>query len=183
MNNGRLGDRPSTSWTRERPPPRRKRHKNQGLASLGELVPRALPRNAPPEAKLARVVALWERSVPHRVATNVTPVRLRGDTIFLHTRSSVWAQEVSLLAPQLLEHVRARAPNLPFKKLAARVGPMPERRPVEEEVPVKVIPLAPEALPDEVKASLTRIADPELRATLTAAACSTLAPRPAKKRA
>ncbi len=155
----------------------RKRSKQQGMATIAELVPRALPRRQPEAARLAKLTALWERSVPRRVALNVAPIRVRGQTLFLHTTASVWAQEVSLLGPQLLAHMRARDPALSITSLAPRVGPMPLRVPVEMDEPVVPKPLRVEDLPPEVRASLLTVPDPALRETMTRAACALLAGR------
>lgn len=160
-----------------RPRRRRKRHPSQGMKSLAELVPAAMPKNEPASARLARLVALWERSVPPRVAREVTPVRFRDGTLHLHARTSVWAQEVSLLGPRLIEHMRARDPRMPVARLAPRVGPMPDRVPVEPEPPpVAVTPLRPTELPSEIRSALAAVADAELRAALEHAACAALAP-------
>ena len=132
----------------------RKRSKQQGMATIAELVPRALPKKQPEEARLAKMIALWERSVPRRVALNVTPVRVRGNTLYLHTTAAVWAQEVSLIAPTLIAHMRSRDPTLTLTSLVPRMGPMPLRVPVEIEAPDVIKPLRPEELPAEVRASL-----------------------------
>lgn len=163
----------------ERPRKKRRRHPSQGMKPLADLVPNALPRTQPAHAKLARLVALWERSVPPRVAREVVPVRFRDGVLHLHTRSSVWAQEVSLMGPKLVEHMRARDPHMPVQKLAPRVGPMPERVPIEPEpAPLAITPLALSELPAEVRAALEKISDADLRRSLTDAACVALAPVP-----
>ncbi len=160
-----------------RPRKKRRRHKSQGMALIGELVPGALPKTQPAHVKLARLTALWERSVPPRVARAVTPVRFRDGVLHLHTQNSVWAQEVSLLGPKLVEHMRARDPRMPVEKLAPRVGPMPERVPIEPEpAPLAVTPLDPKDLPSEVALALEKIADADLRRSLTELACAALAP-------
>jgi hypothetical protein len=153
----------------------RKRSKQQGMSRIAELVPKALPKKQPEEARLAKMIALWERSVPRRVALNVTPVRVRGQTLYLHTTASVWAQEVSLLAPQLIAHMRSREPTLSIHSLAPRMGPMPLRVPVEIEEKHIVKPLRPDELPEEVRASLSTVPDEALREMMTKAACAMLA--------
>jgi hypothetical protein len=158
---------------------KRRRHPSQGMATLAELVPGAMPKNLPAHAKLARLVALWERSVPPRVAREVTPVRFRDGTLHLHARAAVWAQEVSLLGPKLVEHMRARDPRMPVQRLAPRVGPMPDREPVEPDpVPIAVRPLDPKQLPESIRAALAAVGDEALRQSLTDAACAALAPAP-----
>jgi hypothetical protein len=162
-----------------RPRKKRRRHPSQGMKQIGELVPGALPRTQPPHAKLARLTALWERSVPPRVAREVTPIRFRDGTLHLHARSSVWAQEVSLLGPRLIEHMRARDPRMPVERLQPRVGPLPERVPVEPEpAPLAVTPLDPSQLPSEITRALTDVADVDVRRSLLELACVALAPPP-----
>lgn len=161
---------------KRRPFRRRKRHKSQGMKSLAELVPGAMPKNQPAHAKLARLIALWERSVPPRVAREVTPVRYRDGTLHLHARAAVWAQEVSLLSTRLIEHMRSRDPRMPVTKLAPRVGPMPERVPVEPEPPPRgVVPIDPAKLPEEIRVALAKVEDAQLRKSLMDAACAALA--------
>ena len=119
--------------------------------------------------------------MPPRVAREVVPVRYHDGVLYLHTRVSVWAQEVSLLAPRLIEHMRARDPRMPVQKLAPRVGPLPERVPVEPEpAPLAVTPIDPKALPAEIRAELAMISDEGLRRALTEAACAALAPPPTR---
>jgi hypothetical protein len=165
----------------ERPRKKRRRHKSQGMAVLAELVPSALPKTLPAHAKLARITALWERSVPPRVAREVVPVRFRDGTLHLHTRAAVWAQEVSLMGPKLVEQMRARDPRMPVDRLAPRVGPMPERVPIEPEpAPLAIVPLEPAQLPAPIRSALDAIADPDLRRSLTELACAALAPIPSQ---
>lgn len=163
----------------ERPRKKRRRHKSQGMATLAELVPGALPKTQPAHAKLARITALWERSVPPRVAREVAPVRFRDGTLHLHTRTAVWAQEVSLMGPKLVEHMRARDPRMPVERLAPRIGPMPERTPIEPEpAPLAVTPIDPSELPEPIRAALAAVRDPDVRRSLTELACAAHAPPP-----
>jgi predicted nucleic acid-binding Zn ribbon protein len=63
-------------------------------------------RAAAPPTLLAGVQEAWERAVGPRVAEQAQPVSERGGTVTVGCRSAVWAQELELLAPDLLERLR-----------------------------------------------------------------------------
>jgi predicted nucleic acid-binding Zn ribbon protein len=55
-----------------------------------------------PATRLARVQAIWGRTVGDAVAAEAQPVREREGTVSIACRSAVWAQELDLIAPDII---------------------------------------------------------------------------------
>lgn len=145
---------------------------------LGDVLEGAYPGRA--NRPLVRTFTWWDRVVPERIAKNARPVGLERGELVVHTKSSVWAQELSFHREDLLARIRARVPAV--KKLHVRVGPMPPP-PAKPKPPApKIPPLAIGQLPADVARSLARVADDGVRNALTRAACAALAPGPKKRR-
>jgi predicted nucleic acid-binding Zn ribbon protein len=73
--------------------------------SLGEALSE-FTREAAPATLLAGVQGAWEQAVGPQVAEEAHPVSERAGTVTVGCRSAVWAQELELLAPDLLERLR-----------------------------------------------------------------------------
>ena len=58
-----------------------------------------------PMTPLARVQRVWEDAVGAAIAREAEPVSERGGVVTVGCRSSVWAQELSMLAPDLRERL------------------------------------------------------------------------------
>ncbi len=56
-----------------------------------------------PETLLAEVQRLWPGAVGAHVAREATPVRERAGTVTVACSASVWAQELDLMAPGIVE--------------------------------------------------------------------------------
>jgi predicted nucleic acid-binding Zn ribbon protein len=61
--------------------------------------------NARPQTLLARVQGVWEDAVGPTVAAEAQPRAESAGTVVVECSSGVWAQELELLAPDLLERV------------------------------------------------------------------------------
>ena len=96
-----------------------------------------LTRGASPPTQLARVQACWPEVAGEVLAQEAEPVSERSGTLTVACRSSVWAQELTLLAPDLLGRLNAALegpPDGPLTALRFRVaragegpsGPAPE---------------------------------------------------------
>lgn len=109
----------------------------------------------------------WEAAVGTRIAARARPVRLDRGVLHVRTATATWAQELTLLADAIIEQLRGR--GVAVEALRFRVGTVdpPERPPWRKEVRTSP-PEAP--LPPDVRRELARIADPELRAAIAAAA-------------
>jgi predicted nucleic acid-binding Zn ribbon protein len=73
----------------------------------GEAIRAARERAAPPTG-LAAVQAVWAEVVGPAVATATEPSAERGGALVVRCKSAVWAQELEMMAPQLLVKLRAR---------------------------------------------------------------------------
>ena len=92
-------------------------------AALGEV-----SREAAPATLLARVQAAWPESVGDVVAREATPVSEREGTLSVLCQSAVWANELELLAPEILKKLNAALggpPGTPLTALRAKVGQAP----------------------------------------------------------
>lgn len=72
-----------------------------------EAVRRARERAAPPTG-LAAVQAVWAEVVGPAVAAVTEPTAERGGALVVRCESSVWAQELEMMGPQLLAKLRER---------------------------------------------------------------------------
>ncbi|MBX7192568.1 MAG: DUF721 domain-containing protein [Sandaracinaceae bacterium] len=140
--------------------------RGRGLASVGELVPRVL-RNEPEEAVLFRLMALWERWLPHRMVKNARPTGLKKGVLYVAATTSAWAQEVTLRSKEILEKLRRGAPRASLASMRVRTGRLPERIVPPPRVERRVIPLA--KLPDALAVPLENLHDPKLREVFDAA--------------
>ena len=66
----------------------------------------ALVASTRPATLLARVQAAWTEAAGPGVAAEAEPVSERGGVITVACHSAVWAQELELLGPDLVERVR-----------------------------------------------------------------------------
>jgi predicted nucleic acid-binding Zn ribbon protein len=78
-------------------------------AFMKRLAPRALStalegviRDVAPQTLLARVQAVWSEVAGVRLAAAAAPVSARDGVVTVACESGVWAQELDLLAPDLL---------------------------------------------------------------------------------
>ena len=113
----------------------------------------------------------WRAAVGFRLSERTAPGRLVSGTLTVHVRSSVWAQELSLLAPQILEQLRAvgvQAHKLHF--VTASADAVAE---AQAAVPARHLP-RPASLDAALRTRLDAIEDDELRASVESAAAYTL---------
>jgi hypothetical protein len=113
----------------------------------------------------------WRKVVGERIALRTEPGRLTRDgELTIHVASAAWAQELSLLSRDILQ--RLIDFGLAAKSLRFRVRQMEP----QSARPAAPKPAAKTALlPDELKARLQEIGDPELRAAIAEAAALHLA--------
>jgi predicted nucleic acid-binding Zn ribbon protein len=62
----------------------------------------ALAATVAPVTPLARIQAVWPQAVGAVVAENATPLRERGGVLTVYCRQAVWAQELALMAPEVV---------------------------------------------------------------------------------
>lgn len=79
--------------------------------------------DAAPQTPLARVQAAWEQIAGPAIAAQARPVAERGGVLTVECSAGVWAQELELLAPRLLERLRAAiGEDAGITSLRVRVG-------------------------------------------------------------
>ncbi len=165
-----LGDaRTEATWKGGRI--RRARRRGGGMATLAELVYKVVP-HQPEDAILFRIMAFWERALPHRMVKNARPVSLRRGVLFVHATTSAWAQEVTIRSRDILDRLRRGVPKASITELRVRTGQLPERivPPPREEK--KILPV--EKLPMALEVALENMEDPKLRELFEAAARTSL---------
>ena len=112
---------------------------------------------------------LWSLSVGERIAARAEPAELRQGVLLVRVASSIWAQELSLLGPSILERLREH--GVVVDALRFGVGQVTPREPAGR----KLEPRTPRPLPEGLQARVARIEDPELRRAIEEAACWALA--------
>ncbi len=126
----------------------------------------------------------WRAAVGARIADRARPIALERGVLVVKVVSSVWANELSMLAPQIIKKLAEPAPNgkpgIEVKSLRFRVGPLdviegiPQRRDYRQVPP-------PATLAPELERSLARVEDDELRTMIERAARANLAWQSAPK--
>lgn len=166
-----------------------RRHRLSAPEELGTLIVRGEVVRAASSSRLGAPKAIdavpvaprdWELAVGTKIARRARPTRLERGVLHIRTASSTWAQELSLLADAIAEQLRAR--GLDVRSLRFHVGPVePLKRP-SWRTDVRTSP-EPVKLPAEVKASLAKVEDSDLRTAIARAAAASLgyeaAPAPA----
>ena len=120
----------------------------------------------------------WRRAVGARISTRARPGRVHARTLTVYVATAVWAQELSLLGPEMV--TRLRAVGLDVDSVRFRIDATLRRpRPAQRPAPPK-----PDTsrLPAELAEKLLAIDDLELRAAVASAAASWLARTPNRKR-
>ena len=129
------------------------------------------------ENRFARVreavpAAVWRDAVGARIAERAFPISLEDGTLLLRVPSSVWANELSLLADEVCARLKER--GVVARELRFRVGAVPVvERPPERRI-ARAVPVTRE-IPEELSRVLASVADPELRRAIESAAAANLA--------
>jgi len=112
----------------------------------------------------------WRRILGDRIAQHSVPRTCRGKTLTVAVGSSVWAQELSLLMPDIIR--RLQGAGFVVSDLRWQVQALPANKPA----PIKSssnLPLA--QLPNEVELALSKVKDLELRHAIQEAAAHVIA--------
>jgi hypothetical protein len=137
-------------------------------AELGRL-------GAPGGGDLAAIVDAWPVLVGEDNARRAWPARIARDgTLHVHTADSVWAHQLGLLGPDILERLRKRLGTAAPRSLRFAAGPLPSPADLEPDR----LPQPPEPSPtdrQEAAALAAGIDDDELRDLVARAAAASLA--------
>ncbi len=80
----------------------------------------------------ARAYAAWARAVGDPVTGGTRPKAFRRGQLTIECASSVWANELTYLGPQILRRMEEVAPGHPVKRFRFVVGRLPARHPAGE---------------------------------------------------
>ena len=81
-----------------------------------------------PATLLAQVQAAWKEVAGERMAAAATPISERDGVVTIACESGVWAQELDLLAPDLLGRLEAALGGRSVSKLRFVTSSDPNRR-------------------------------------------------------
>jgi hypothetical protein len=113
----------------------------------------------------------WRAAVGPRIADRARPWTLERGVLTVKVTTSVWANELQMLAPELVARLRQR--GFLVDSLRFRVGQLDQQeRPPERRTFRKVPP--PKPLSPELKAEVSKVEDDGLRAVIEAAARANL---------
>ena len=99
--------------------------KSAGPIAIGEILGQRVI--GPPEGSqgqaqgvvlpLLDLVEKWPDVVGSLIAEKAHPMRLTGGTLFLQTVSTMWANELQLMVPRLIEEIGEQCPQLKVQKI------------------------------------------------------------------
>ena len=78
-----------------------------------------------PESLLAEVQRTWRDAVGATIALEAQPTAERGGVVTVSCSASVWAQELDLLAPEILERLNGRLRSGTVSRLRCVALPAP----------------------------------------------------------
>jgi len=116
---------------KRRPRPRGSQTKRDGLPRrLGEVLTPTLDRLATGDE--ARAYAAWARAVGDPVTGGTRPKAFRRGQLTIECASSVWANELTYLGPQILRRMDEVAPGHPVERFRFVLGRLPAPAPADE---------------------------------------------------
>lgn len=83
---------------------------------------RALTAMLSPATTLARVQEIWEPATGAAIAASARPTGERDGVLIVSCEASVWAQELELIAPQLISRLNAALGREAIRELRCRTG-------------------------------------------------------------
>jgi predicted nucleic acid-binding Zn ribbon protein len=75
-----------------------------------------------PATTLARVQEVWEGATGHAIATAARPVAERNGVLTVICEAAVWAQELDLMAAELITRLNAALGDERIRELRCRTG-------------------------------------------------------------
>lgn len=117
-------------------------------------------------------LARWRQAVGPRIADRARPIALERGILIVKVATSVWANELAMLAPQIIGKLEDLA--LGIKSLRFRVGPLDVEEGIKEQRVYREVP-PPVDLPPQLATSLEKVEDDELRGLIARTAAQNLA--------
>ncbi len=130
------------------------------------------------ERRLAEedAVTRWPEAVGPRIAAHAVAVRLAAGRLTVMAANSVWAQQLSLLKPELLRRLAERCGPGLVTEIFVVTGRV-DLPPAAPEPPARSTPPPPVELPEAVEREIAAIADEEVRRSVARTARASLAGR------
>jgi predicted nucleic acid-binding Zn ribbon protein len=75
-----------------------------------------------PATTLARVQEIWEGAAGPAIASSATPTAERGGVLTITCAAAVWAQELDLMASELIEKLNTALAEDAIRELRCRTG-------------------------------------------------------------
>lgn len=92
--------------------------KSTALTSVADILERRVIAARPsPVLNLLDLVKRWEEIVGPDIAGEAKPLRIHAGTLTLQAAHPTWANELQMMAPDLLAKIRHHCPQLPVKRL------------------------------------------------------------------
>lgn len=82
----------------------------------------ALTATLAPATTLARVQEIWERAAGPAIASSARPTAERGGVLTVTCAAAVWAQELDLMASELIEKLNDALGEDAIRELRCRTG-------------------------------------------------------------
>jgi predicted nucleic acid-binding Zn ribbon protein len=95
--------------------------KRRAPRPLSQIVPGFTAALAP-ASMLARVQTVWERAAGAAIASCAKPTGERDGVLTVTCEAAVWAQELDLMAGELIAKINAQLPGEPIRELRCRTG-------------------------------------------------------------
>ena len=83
---------------------------------------RELTSTVAPASTLARVQEVWERAAGPAIAASARPTGERNGVLTVTCEAAVWAQELDLMAGDLIPRLNAALAGEPIRELRCRTG-------------------------------------------------------------
>lgn len=150
---------------------RNKRRRLDAPEPLDQVLERA-GENRFAKRQLPIPLANWRAAVGPRIADRTRPIALDRDVLVVKVATSVWANELSMLAPELIAKLASH--GFIVKSLKFRVGPLDVAEGIPQRKNYRQVP-PPAALAPELERSLADVPDEDLRSMIEKAARANLA--------
>ncbi len=82
----------------------------------------ALTATIAPATTLARVQEIWEQAAGPAIASSAEPTAERGGVLTVTCAAAVWAQELDLMASELIERLNSALAEDAIRELRCRTG-------------------------------------------------------------
>jgi hypothetical protein len=148
-----------------------RRSSMQGLEPLADVLLRASPESKA-RGPTPMHLWVWQEAVGPRIARRARPVRLERGVLTIRVATSVWAQELTFLAPTLVAQLVSV--GIDVQSVRFCVGPVETLPEPAAPRPVSAPPSAPSAS-RELTRTIAKVDDIDLRSTIARAAAANLA--------